>query len=58
MMVIFSEKLKKLMKLIEPYEEYDLENGGSKLVNDAPEEVKKLFPEYIVLRHKELSGLD
>ena len=49
MMVIFSEKLKKLMGLIEPYEEYDFENGGSKLVNDAPEEVKKLFPEYIAL---------
>lgn len=58
MMVIFSEKLKKLMELIEPYEEYDFENGGSKLVNDAPEVVKKLFPEYIVLRHKELTGLD
>ena len=58
MMVIFSEKLKKLMELIEPYEEYDFENGGSKLVNDAPEEVKKLFPEYIALRHKEFSGLD
>lgn len=28
------------MELIEPYEEYDFENGGSKLVNDAPEEVK------------------
>lgn len=58
MMVIFSEKLKKLMELIEPYEEYDFENGGSRLVNDAPEVVKKLFPEYIVLRHKELTGLD
>lgn len=51
-MLVIDDKLIEMDKLIDPYFRFDTETEKFVLVDDAPEEIKELYPKYLKLLKK------